>query len=192
MAEMSWLIWLLFESLPALGAFLGVVLFVLLVYWRRSGKGRPLLIGLGVAVVLLVVQALVVTQREQAARVLTRVERDIRASRADALADALAPDFESQGLRRDEFVTYVRRQLSKVRVRWLDRWELTTEDAGPDRFTAVVTYVAEVAVEGMSGIPRSSWNIVFVRTPAGWRIAGIECRHIDGHQGVSWRELDRN
>jgi hypothetical protein len=192
MAGMSWLVWVLFESLPALGAILGVALFVLLVYWRRSGKARALLIGLGIAVVLLAMQALVVTNRERAARVLTGIERDIRASRTDALAAALAPNFESQGLGRDEFVAYARRQLAKVRVRWLERWELNVTEAEADRFVASVTYLADVSVEGMSGTPRSSWRFVFVRTPAGWRISGIECQHVDGHRELSWRDLDRH
>lgn len=191
MAGMNWLTWVLFESLPVLGGILGVVLFVLLVYWRRSGKARPLLIGLGVAVVLLAVQALVVTNRERAARVLTAIEHDVRASRTDVLAAALAPEFESQGLGRDEFVTYVRRQLANVRIRWIERWELTISDAQADRFVASATYLADVAAEGMSGTPRSSWRFEFVRTPAGWRIAQLECRQIDGHHDLSWRDFER-
>ena len=58
---MSWFTWIFLESLPALGALLFTVNFFLLVYWRRSGRVRPLLIGLGAAIVLLIVQAAVVT-----------------------------------------------------------------------------------------------------------------------------------
>lgn len=183
--------WLLFESLPALGAILGVTLFVLLVLWRRSGNARPLLIGLGVAVVLLSAQALVVTKREHAGRVLAGIERDIRGSKMDALAAALAPEFDSQGMGRDEFLSYVRRQMAKVRVHWLERWQLSVSNAETDRFEAMVTYLTEISGEGMAATPRSNWSFTFVRTPAGWKIATLECRQIDALRGVSWRDLDR-
>jgi hypothetical protein len=188
---MNWLTWVLFESLAALGAVLGVALFALLVLWRRSGNVRPLLIGLGIAVVLLGMQALVVTKREHAGRVLTAIEHDLRVSKTDALAAALAPEFESQGMGRDEFLAYVRRQLAKVRVHWLERWELSVSDATADRFGASVTYLAEISGEGLAGTPRSNWYFTFVRTPAGWKIAALECRQIDGHRDVSWRDLNR-
>ena len=86
---MEWVTWLLFESVAALGSVLGLVLFALLVHWRRSGQVRPLLLGLGVAAALLLVQVLVVTRREHAGRILAAIERDIVAARTAALEAAL-------------------------------------------------------------------------------------------------------
>jgi hypothetical protein len=186
---MGWLNWLLFESLPALGAVLGVVLFVLLVHWRRTRRGRPALIGLVVAVVLLAVQALVVTRREHAERILGLIEKDLVASRTVALAAALAPDFDAGGLDRDGFLAYVRQQLQLVKVRWLDRWALQMEESGGDRFVASATYLADVSGEGYVGSTESRWALTFVRTSDGWKIAAVRPLHVAGLDNPRWQDF---
>ncbi len=188
---MTWLSWFLFESFAALAAVLGVVLFVLLVHWRRTGRSRPLLIGLAVAVLLLVMQALVVTRREHAARLLTPIERDVLASQTTALDAALTPDFTAGDLERAEFLAYARRQFQALRVRWLDRWSLQVNESAADRFVATATYLADIAGDAYSGSIQSRWAITFVRTPAGWRIAHIRPLHIAGLDAPRWSDLDR-
>ena len=188
---MSGLTWFFCESVPALGAVLGVALFVLLVYWRRSGRVRPLLAGVTVAAVLLLVQWLVVTQREHAGRILKSIETDIVASRTGALAAALAPNFETDGLDRDAFLAYVRRQLERIKVRWVDRWRLEVAESEADRFVATAVYTADVIAEVHAGTVSGTWSITFIRTPAGWKIARVQPVRIDGDARPTWHDLDR-
>jgi hypothetical protein len=187
---MDWLIWLFFESLPALGAVIGLPLFALLVYWRRGGRGLPLLIGLAVAAVLIAVQSLVVTEREHAGRILKAIESDLAESRTSALAAALAPDFYSGGLDHDGFLAYVRRQLQRVSVRWVDRQNLQVQQTWPDRFAVAASYTADVVVDGYAGTVPSHWSITFARTPEGWKITNIHPLHIGGDSNVSWENID--
>jgi hypothetical protein len=188
---MAWLSWFFLESIAALGAVLGIVLFVLLVHWRRTGRSRTLLVGLTVGVLLLVMQALVVTQRERAARILRPIERDVATARTTALAAALAPDFAAGELDRDEFLAYAQRQLQALRVRWLERWALQIEESAADRFVATATYVADIAGDAYAGSVQSRWAITFVRTPAGWRIADIRPMNIGGLDHPRWSDLNR-
>lgn len=188
---MEWVTWFVFESPAALGSVLGLVLFALLVHWRRSGQVRPLLFGLGVTAALLLVQVLVVTRREHAGRILAAIERDIVAARTGALEAALAPDFESQGLDRDDFLTYVRHQLDHVRVNWIDRWELKVRDSQADAFEVSVVYLSDVRLDSYAGTLNSAWSLRFVRTPAGWRIGEIHAVHIGGYDRPSWRAIGR-
>lgn len=187
---MGWLTWFLFESLAALGAVLGLVLFVLLVYWRRSGRRRPLLVGLAAAAVLLTVQGLVVTQREHAGRILVPIEKDLLASRTGALAAALAPDFDAAGMDRDAFVQYVSRQLQRLKIRWLDRWALFLVESDAERFVVSATYSADVAGGNFTGNVRSVWSLTFVRRSDGWKIANIRPLHVGSVDDPTWFTFD--
>ena len=183
---MDRVVWLFFESLPALAAVLVTALFVLLVYWRRSGHVRPLLIGLAVALVLLIVQALVVTKRERAGRILDAIVADLIKSRTGALAAALAPDFRSAGRNRDEFIAYVAERLQTTQVRWADRTRLVIEAPESDRFVARANYVAQATSGGFAVTLPSEWTFTFVRTPQGWKIHDIECVRIEGLSESEW------
>ncbi len=183
---MDWVIWLLFESTAALGGLLGVVLFVLLVYWRRGGRPQPLLIGAAVAVALLAVQSLVVTKREHAARILNAIQVDIIRARTDALAAALAPDFDADGLDRDEFIEMIQREMRRLEIHWVERTSLRVEDGGAGSFGATATYLAEVTLDQITSTTRSRWLFSFVRTPDGWKIVRFRPENIDGVPGPSW------
>lgn len=189
---MDWLPWLLFESLPVLAALLFTANFVLLVYWRRSGRARPLVVGLAAAVVLLAVQTLVVTRREHALRLMAGVEKDVVAARTDALAAALAPDFEAGDMGPRRFVEFVERQYEKVRVRAVSWSTFRVTDSRADRFVVAVAYQAEVTVRDYAGRVRTRWEITFVRTDVGWRIGGIQPTYIDGLPSPDWLAIDRH
>jgi hypothetical protein len=188
---MTWLTWLFFESLPALAGVLGLVLFVLLVHWRRGGRWSPLAIGAAVAVLLLVVQALVVTPREQAARILGRIERDLLAGRATALKANLAPNFD-WGRPGDDFGAFVERQLQRVRIHWLQRWELRVRESEPDRFVVVASYLADITAESFATTMRSSWALTFVRVGGEWKIAKIEPLQLGDSTHPGWGDVDRH
>lgn len=187
---MAWLTWLLFESLTGLAIALAVVLFVLLVWWRRTGRPRPLLIGLAVAVVLLSLQQAVTTQREHATRLMTRVERAIIEARARDLAPLLAPDFRAGERGREEFVAYVADWMQRVKVRWLHRENPHIEESTGDAFTLVVGYLGDVQSD-YGGTIQSRWRIRFARTAAGWQIVGIEPISIAGTDATTWSGIGR-
>ena len=193
---MEWIVWLFLESTGALAALLGVVLFVLLVHWRRGGRPRPLLIGLGLVVLLLAVQTLVVTRREHAARTMNRVTTDLLLSKTDALAAALAPSFsvadaDGYTLDRDEFVALVADQLQATDIRWVECTGLELTRGEGEQFAVSVSYWAEVVTHDFSRALRSRWAITFRRTPEGWKITDIQPEHIDGLIDPSWRGIDR-
>ncbi len=177
---MDWLVWLLFESFPALGALLFVVLFVLLVHWRRTGRSRSLLIGLAIARVLLVTQKLVVTQREHARLILANIERDLIAAKADALETALSPEFAAEGLDRQQFLDLVHNRLHRLAIKDLSLWSLNTTESAADRFSVTAVYHSEVNIDGMRGDLPSTWQITFVRGPDGWKISGVRCVALPG------------
>jgi hypothetical protein len=124
---MDELTWLLFESRIALGIALFLVNFFLLVHWRRGGRARPLLIAVAVSAALLLTQALVVTKREAADRLLATVERGLLASDAAPLAQALAPGFVAGDMDRAAFLARVERELRRWRVHSLGHAPLRIE-----------------------------------------------------------------
>jgi hypothetical protein len=191
---MDGLRWFFLESAAALGGTLAVLLFVLLVHWRRSGHGRPLLVGLGIAAILVLVQALVVTQREHADRILRRIEKDLVRGGISALAAALAPDFvtddpQRSALRRAAFLDLAREWLRRVRVHWLERTDLRIESTGRDRFVVSAAYVTEIGAEQFGGVFRSRWSLTFVRTPAGWQILHLHPEQVENWHAPPWPAL---
>jgi hypothetical protein len=191
---MDWLSWIFLESFVALGALLVTVLFVLLVYWRRTMRVWPLLVGLGVAVVLLIVQGVVETRREVAGRILTQIERDFEAGELGALAAALAPTFAApfgagRDLDRDEFLSFVERMQGRVTVHWVSRRDLDTVASAEDSFSVEAGYWAELETPEFRHVHRSRWRLRFLRESEEWRIDLIEPVEVDGAPGGTLREL---
>jgi hypothetical protein len=178
---MEWLSWLLLEEYRALVAVLFGVDFVLLVYWR-----------LALSILLLSVQALVVTRREHAQRLLAGIEQDLVAGRTQALAAALAPSFSAGGLGPGEFVAAVRGVLERVRVRAVNCSELRVRESRPGDFIVAAAYQGDVDTGDFGGWVRTRWDITLVQTEVGWRIQGIEPKYIDGLPRPDWDEIFRH
>jgi hypothetical protein len=185
------LVWVLLESTVTLAVILALVSFFLLVYWRRSGRPRPLLIGLAVAFVLLGLQALIVTKREHAAATLSRIETDLLASRVEALDRALAADFQAGHMNHESFVDFARRQLKVVEIHWLRRTSPRVEQSQKDSFRISVGYTADVTAHGYVGPVGSRWTITFVREGGGWRIGRIDPPMINRQQFNDWHDFRR-
>ena len=187
----DFLVRLLFESTLMLGGCLAVMLFVLLVYWRRTLKPRPLLYGLGLAVVLLIVQAAVVTRWEHADRIMKRIETAVLASQPDDIAATLSPRFHitDPDWDADEFLARVRQYMQAVHVRTLNRRALDIEENQPDRFQIYVSYWADISGRSYASGTLSRWLIVFAREEQGWRIINIEPTHMDRITIRGWRAL---
>jgi len=178
--------WLVFESQVALAAALLPVIFGLLVYWRRSGRRRPLLLGLIAAGALFALQEIVVTRREQATRVLTEIEKDVVSAQTARLAAALAPEFRAGKMDRDEFVEFVRHQYRRVRVEEVSRGKVEVIRSSKREFVVRANYRADVMTDWFRGLVTSGWQITFVQTEEGWRIKAAEPLHIGGVERPGW------
>lgn len=165
--------WVFLESTWALAGVLGIALFFLVVHWRRSGSVRPLLVGLGVAAALLIVQMVVVTPRERVAAVLHDVELDVLEGRTGRLARLLAPDFHALDMGPTEFVQFVRGRMEVIKVRALRQTDLKLVTATPSRIVADADYSASVVTSDFTGEFPSHWRVTFERAPDGWRIADV-------------------
>ena len=190
---MDTLKWFFFESTPALGGCLAVVLFVLLVHWRQTLKPRAFLSGLAVAAVLLLVQALVVTYREHADRIMEAIERDVVASQPDDLGPFLSESFyiEETGWDKAQFLDRVREYMARVDVRTLTRRKLEVEESGAERFQIYISYLADVSMRDFDRPVLSRWRIVFVRERDEWRIRTIVPVSIDQTPTRGWKGIPR-
>lgn len=182
----------MFESFAALAAVLFTVNFVLLVHWRRGGRVRPLLIGLVTALVFLALQAVVVTRREHAIRILTRIEDDVVGARTDALAASLSPAFDADGMGPEEFIAFVNRQYESVKVRGVRRARMIFQESQADLFTIEVSYQADISAEAYSGWFPTRWRITFERCSLGWLIRAIRPTYIAGLPNPSWNQIDHH
>lgn len=188
---METLTWILFESVPALGAVLFVVLFALLVYWRRTLRAMPLLIGLAVAAGLLITQELVVTQREHAQRILRQLENAVVAGNVDAIAPWLTSDFTAGDMDREVFLEFADQTLRNVDVVTARRMDLAFRASAADTFTITAAHFAELSATSYEGPASARWELVFVRTPVGWRIAQIEPESLNRQNVRGWDDLFR-
>ena len=169
----DWLTYFLLESPLALGILLALVNFTLLVSWRRSGRARPLLIGLAVAGVLLLIQASITTQREHAWRLLTMIERDVRAGEIDGLRSCLSERFTAGGHDREEFVELVAGRYDVVQPVRVQRTALQIGASTAESFQAEAAYLSEVRLRDFTTIVKSRWRINFVHDPEGWKIISV-------------------
>ena len=188
---MDLLRWVFLQSTAALSVLVGLSLFFLLVYWRRTLRVRPLLIGLAVSIMLFVVQAVVVTPREAAEAVLEPVVLDLSRGRTDALAATLTPDFRAADMNRQAFLAFVRRMLDRVQVHAATCTGVSIEGRSRDAFNALATYSANITHSGEgAGLVPSSWRIRFVRANGNWFIARIEPAQILNVPMRDWRQVE--
>ncbi len=191
---MDWLTWILLESPLALAGFTGLALFVLLVYWRRTGRPQPLLIALALTIALFVIQTTITTRAEHADHILDAIATDLMRSETTALHQYLAPNFTTHPdagpvLDRTAFLNLVADRLESIRIIWVERWQLELTDHTDEAFTAITSYRTDIVhPQGRFG-PRSGWDFTFVDTPQGWRISQIHCRHIDGLSDPTWQRI---
>lgn len=172
---MSLVTWVLFESFYALAAGLALSLYVLLVYWRRSGKVRPLLIGLVAASAMLVMQQVVVTQREHAGRILRHIEQDIERHRVDALRDSLSATFAADRYEASSLVAAVEQRLKTLRISNITRNSLEVTASDQDRFTVRASYTCDLgSAEMYNGPLHTRWDFGFTREGGLWKLNSID------------------
>ena len=181
------LTWYFLESPAALGICLGLMLFGLLVHWRRTLKPRPLLVGMAAALMLLIVQKMVVTQREHAGLILDAIQTDLLASRSEALERSLHDPFRAGGMDRDEFLQLVRDKLRTVKIYTLSRSELAITKRETDAFDVEAAFVSRVNVGEFGQYPLPTrWMMRFKRDGQRWKIEQIEPISMGGRVAVRW------
>ncbi len=183
---MATVTWILLESLPVLGGILFVVLFFLLVRWRQGGTARPLLIGLVVALALLLVQAVVVTNRERAILVMRPIERGLLARDAQPVVDALHADFLADRMDATGFGEFVRAQLGNIQVHRLWRSETVVTDSDAQGFVARLTYYAELTARDVRRPLTSVWDLRFEPDQAEWKIRDIRPVRVADRDLADW------
>ena len=188
---MESLTWFFLESTIALAAALAIILFVLLVYWRNSMRAKPFLIGCALAIVLLAVQALVVTKREHTDRIMKRIETAVRDSKPQGVGAELSDRFLAAPPRMDRtrFVELVRTYMQNVDVRTLYRSELLLTEVESEAFVAELAYVSDISVRDYSGMVTSRWRLRFEREPEGWRIVNIIPISLNQQSVDGWNDL---
>ena len=176
-----------------LGGGLAVILFVLLVHWRRTLKPRPLQIGLAIAVVLLIVQAAVVTRWEHADRIMQRIEAAVLASQPEPIEATLSEHFHiaETGWDRADFIRIVRSYMSWVDVHSLSRRKLEVTRNEPESFQIYISYFADASTSDYRHVGLSRWLIQFAHEADGWRIISIEPTQLDRTTVRGWRGLPK-
>ncbi|MBK8913953.1 MAG: hypothetical protein IPM64_04990 [Phycisphaerales bacterium] len=171
---MSFITWVLFESFYALAGVLTILLYVLLVHWRRGGNRNVFLAGCAVAALLLVAQPLVVTKRERAGMILDTVAADLTRGRVAALSTALAPGFLLGEMDAAELTRRVERRLERTPVREARRTRIEVVESGAGRFRVDASYVVTFSNEDFGRTVRSRWHIGFEEVDGEWRISSID------------------
>lgn len=187
---MNWLEWVFLESPLALGAFAFVLGFALLVYWRRSGRALPLLVGLGLLLLLFVVQAAVETRREIATRLLTPVEEQAVAGNVDQLQAILAPGFLAGVMQAEEFLDLAKQRLDAHPLVSVQRLRSEIESSQAERFWVRNGYYVTGRFGSLGGGAfQCSVLFEFVRAADGWRLASIAPPKVQGMQFQSWGDV---
>ncbi len=184
------LAWIFLESPMALGVLSAFVLFLLLVYWRRGGSPKPLLVGLIVCSGLFIAQSLIQTTRERVLSVMGGIESDVVASRAGALQAALAPGFQvdlgTGVVDRFAFVAYAKAWLERIRVTSLTRTDLKITRVDSGTLDVQISYLAHLRYKDYVGLHPSSWRIRFVQVGDDLQITKIDPVNVAGAQGPGW------
>jgi len=181
---MKFLIHLLFESPFWLGAFC-FLLFAGMLFARQRWESVTarryaipatlLIIGL-----LLVIQKIVVTQREQILLALGSFVSAIEREDTSAIEDALAQDYATEGMDREEFTKYLASLLELLDIRDT-RFMRRDLDMGDDSAVMTLTARATVSVRGQIGqFQWGSWRIAWLREAGDWRVVSVRPLSLNG------------
>ncbi|MGE3180378.1 MAG: hypothetical protein AB7N71_02010 [Phycisphaerae bacterium] len=184
---MQWIAFVFLESPLSLAIVAFCALFVLLVYWRRTLKPRPLLVGLLITVVAFGVQHFVETRREWAAKTLEIIEAEATRAQLTTLQTVADPNFNAGDLDRETFFELAAMRLQQYPIREIDRKALELATSSDDRFTVRGRY----RVLGDFGNIGSSFGCTvefeFIRRDDGWRLLNMPPPSIATHSFPSWR-----
>ncbi len=168
----------LFEKPILLIPALVVVQFILIIVWarRRTSRSRQVLLaGFVVFPLMMLIQTLVVTDREQLQAVCRAMADAIRQADVGTFADHLARDFKYDGpamgrvLGADDTCTRLDDELNRFRIEEPRLWGFEIEVSG-DR--ATVRFAARcrvVSAEQIEPSLRTDWELTFRRVDGEWQ-----------------------
>jgi hypothetical protein len=168
--------YILFES--PLWLILLALVAELIVLWLHQRRGwtsrRPPLIVPVVALLLLLVQWLVVTDSEALRAMTRRLASAVDAPDLDAFMAEIDADFRQRELTRDQLAERVRAILERTQI---EQASVGAFEIAVNGDTAAVAFRARARIEaGDAGIREyvGRWRLECVRRDAGWRVRGVE------------------
>jgi len=186
---------LLFESPYLLVPVWVAGQFVMIALWsRRRQRWSARLVWLGFAAlpVLLILQHLVVTPREQIIALCRELAEFVEGGDLMAIRARLSPDLDAEGMTRDELIDLAERTLSRYHVAnaRLHDFEIrfAADGIGMAQFKATCEPVTEEAyLERL----RTAWRLQLRRTALGWEVSRIEMRETPFSPLNSLHQLQR-
>jgi len=160
---------------------------VLISVWSRRRTDlarRVMLAGLVVSPVLVVVQALVVTERERLRGVCEDLANAIRHVDLDTFEAHLTPDFTYRGVALGRLTgrETMRQRLEQTLLRYrVEEPRLRGFEMEVGRERAVVRFIAVcrvVSAEAIEPSLRSSWELTFRRVSDAWRLEAARNRDL--------------
>lgn len=180
---MDFLTNLLFESPLKFGALAILVCGTLLVMWRRTGSdGRKnaFLGALAISLVLLVVQSVVVTDRETITGLLCELASATEKPDLAAIEGALDDTYALGPLTRKTVMPAIQAKLTRNAIERPRLWNFTIDVRG-DEATAHFNASCDLRTEGaLFPTTLSEWRVKLVRRETGWKIQAIEALRIAG------------
>ncbi len=179
---------ILFESPLKLALLLFFALLICLILWRRrrtDGTRRALVIALGVSIVLMILQGLITTDREQVRQIIDQLADAVAQKDMVVISAYIDPAYALDGRDRDQVLSRIDASLRRADVDapYLYNVKVTTDHG---RGQASLTAISYVILDGTSrGQIVSAWQLEFVERPDGWRVTGIDPVKIQGQNVAS-------
>ena len=186
---------LLFESPYLLIPASLALQFILIALWsrrRRRWCARLVWLGFAALPLLLLVQHLVVTPREQIITLCRELAEFVEDGDLMAIRARLSPDLDAEGMARDELIdlaerTLTRHHVTNARLSGFDI-KFSSDDLAIARFQASCEPVTE---EAFMERLRTAWHLRLRRTASGWEVIRIEMLETPFSPLSSLRQLSR-
>ena len=159
----------------------GLVVFVLAMAWhlRRTPRSAAALgVGIAVAVLLLAVQKIVVTDREAIDRTVRRLAVAVETKDFEAVAQLIDDDFGTDGREQADLIPAIKATLTRFEIEGA-RLHAMKIDVSEDHATVKFGVLCRLRFNGFDRPSTSRWSLGLVRRDAGWRVREIIPLEID-------------
>ena len=169
----------------------GLVVFVLAMAWhlRRTPRSAAALgVGIAVAVLLLAVQKIVVTDREAIDRTVRRLAVAVETKDFEAVAQLIDDDFGTGDRQKADLIPAIKATLTLFEIEGA-RLHAMEIDISADNATVGFGVLCRLRFNGSGQPSTSRWSLVLVRRDEGWRVQEIHPLDIDGQKFASLDEV---
>ena len=179
---------ILFESPLKLALVLFFAVLICLIVWRRRRTDRTrwvFLAAVGASTILVIVQGLITTDREQIRHVIDQLRNAVSRKDVAIISAYVDPEYALHGRDRDQVLLRIDAALRRTDVDtpYLYNVRITTDQ---NRGEASLTAISSVVLDGTSlGQIVSAWQLEFVERPDGWRVTGIDPVKVQGQNVAS-------